>query len=211
MVALWFMWYHRNKVFHEGDTLSPITAANRIIKLHNEFCRDNRGIIQCISTVGLSWQKPKAGFVKVNCDASWNEEEKKGGIGVVLRDNDGVVMALSANYLHQANSIIECEGIALLEGMKLAQKMKQEKVILEVDNKEIAMATNFGLQVGFWRSDWYTDCLRFLAENPNWQVMLVRREANMVADAVAKKSYMETWCWHQLDSLPVIHNIVQLL
>ncbi|KAL9691218.1 hypothetical protein QQ045_011637 [Rhodiola kirilowii] len=209
MVALWFMWYHRNKVFHEGDTLSPITATNRIIRLHNEFCRDNRGILQCVSPVGLSWQKPKAGFVKINCDASWNEEEKKGGIGVVLRGSDGVVMALSANYLHQANSIIECEGNALWEGMKLAQSMKEEKV----DNKELAMVTNFGLQVGigYWKSDWYTECLRLLAENPNWQVLLVRCEANMVADAVARIAYMEKWCWHRLDSLPVFHNIVQLL
>ncbi|KAL9678925.1 hypothetical protein QQ045_016777 [Rhodiola kirilowii] len=211
MVALWYLWYHRNMVVHNTRSLSPLTASKNIIRLHNDFCRNNKGLIQGMSPIGLSWQKPKGGFLKVNCDASWRQGEKKGGIGVVLRDHTGGVLGINALHLNHVTSIEDAEGTALWEGMKLAESLKLEKVIFEVDNKEVTMAVNYCVKEGVWTSDWFIASSRFLESHSDWKVVLVRREANMAADTIAKKANIEEWCWRKLDSLPYICDFVQLL
>ncbi|KAL9668767.1 hypothetical protein QQ045_006307 [Rhodiola kirilowii] len=138
-------------------------------------------------------------------------EEKKGGIGVVLRDHTGVVLGINALHVNHVNSIEDAEGTALWEGMKLAESLKLEKVIFEVDNKEVTMAVNYCVKEGVWTSDWLIASSRFLESHREWKVVLVRREANMAADTIAKKANMEEWCWRKLDSLPYICHFVQLL
>ncbi|KAL9683519.1 hypothetical protein QQ045_015341 [Rhodiola kirilowii] len=49
MVALWFMWNHRNRVRHGSSSISPMTAALRINNLHKDFTMNNKSLLPNIN------------------------------------------------------------------------------------------------------------------------------------------------------------------
>ncbi|KAL9686721.1 hypothetical protein QQ045_031114 [Rhodiola kirilowii] len=122
IIAFWFIWYHRNRVMHGGSILSPVAASNRIVKLYKDFTRNNKALLSNISSTALVWQCPTGIFVKVNCDGSWFEEQKSGGLGVIVRYSHGCVLAIAAKYMEQSNNVLECEVEALLLGFYHSQK-----------------------------------------------------------------------------------------
>ncbi|CAM8958761.1 unnamed protein product [Rhodiola kirilowii] len=75
-IALWFIWYNRNRVAHNNQSMSPISAVMRIKKLYKDFTMNKKGMISSINCFGLSWQRPKRPYIKANCDGSWNELDK---------------------------------------------------------------------------------------------------------------------------------------
>ena len=42
------------------------------------------------------WRPPSQGLVKINCDGATFKDQKKSSIGVVIRDENGMVLALMA-------------------------------------------------------------------------------------------------------------------
>lgn len=49
----------------------------------------------------------------------------------------------------------------------------------------------------------YGECADLLVKNLGWRKSLVRREANSLADALAKKALMESWKWDCPAAVPL--------
>lgn len=47
----------------------------------------------------MQWEKPKEGWMKLNVDGSFDAQEGRGGIGMILRDNTGKVIFSSCRVL----------------------------------------------------------------------------------------------------------------
>ena len=45
------------------------------------------------------WRPPSQGLVKINCDGATFKDQKKSSIGVVIRDENSMVLALMAKQL----------------------------------------------------------------------------------------------------------------
>ncbi|KAK7861359.1 hypothetical protein CFP56_011378 [Quercus suber] len=50
------------------------------------------------------WKQPDHGLVKINCDGARFAKENKAGIGVVIRNNEGMVLGSLSKQLSQAFS-----------------------------------------------------------------------------------------------------------
>ncbi|KAL5565698.1 hypothetical protein UlMin_028862 [Ulmus minor] len=83
--------------------------------------------------VASPWQAPIVGFVKVNTDAAWCGNQKKFGLGSVIRDHTGKVLGSVAIPVASSVSVAVAESWALEKGASLAKQMGFSAVILESD------------------------------------------------------------------------------
>jgi hypothetical protein len=60
----------------------------------------------------VQWQKPEAGFVKINMDGSFQAETLKGATGVVIRDENDTFFKAMAWRIPAAGSALLVEAEA---------------------------------------------------------------------------------------------------
>ncbi|BFG34717.1 hypothetical protein CerSpe_209910 [Prunus speciosa] len=132
------------------------------------------------------WSPPENGVVKINVDASWNSEHHMAGIGVVLRNSSGVFIAGLACSA-DADSSIEAETLAILEGCNFAIQQGHTRVVIESDSKEAISCLNRSIPRGRWQlypilCSIRNSCSTFWDCNWSW----VPRTINLAADHLAK-------------------------
>jgi ribonuclease HI len=66
-------------------------------------------------------------------DAGWDALSKHTGIGVVVRDEWGNVLLSAWEHISRCESVVEAELLACLKGLKRAEKLPQQPIILETD------------------------------------------------------------------------------
>ncbi|OMO55402.1 hypothetical protein COLO4_36007 [Corchorus olitorius] len=66
------------------------------------------------------WELPTPGWVKLNCDGTQDPMKKKVSIGVILRDDSGMIIR-GANREAKAKSAIIAKAMAVKEGLQLAK------------------------------------------------------------------------------------------
>lgn len=91
---------------------------------------------------------PPAGVVKVNVDASFNQDTLQGATGVIVRDDQGQVMSISIRWFENFPDVTTAEAFACRDGADMVCKLNQAKVIMETDNIEVA---------ALWKSRTNTD------------------------------------------------------
>lgn len=74
---------------------------------------------QMQNNVKHRWVRPPLGWVKLNIDGSFDASQDKGGIGMVLRDSTGEVIASACKPLASCINALESELLACREGLLL--------------------------------------------------------------------------------------------
>ncbi|GLT38305.1 hypothetical protein SLA2020_125620 [Shorea laevis] len=93
-----------------------------------------RGEVKQINSSTLkAWECPEQGYAI--CDGSIKLPDLRGGFGVVVRNNDGLLIC-GDNGIAYASSAIMIEAAALLKGMQLAFKMNYRLAMFEFDSKD---------------------------------------------------------------------------
>ena len=72
--------------------------------------------------------------MNINFDDAVFNESKKSGIGVVIQDNNEVVLASCLEKIHQAHKLEEIEALAALKAVSFALELGFRSVILEGDS-----------------------------------------------------------------------------
>ena len=78
--------------------------------------------------------------VKINFDGAMCPKKKKAGIGVVVGDVNGLVLASCAKIKHQPYKAVEIESLAAATTLSLATDFGFRRVILEGDSMEVIQA-----------------------------------------------------------------------
>lgn len=47
-----------------------------------------------------NWTRPPVGTIRINCDASWSNETRTGGFGIIRRDHLGQVVGVVNRTTH---------------------------------------------------------------------------------------------------------------
>ncbi|KAL9687784.1 hypothetical protein QQ045_032191 [Rhodiola kirilowii] len=208
IVTLWYIWSMRNRLKHDSVMISPQEAISRITGLANKYYRyhvDNA--LHHFQCSDFMWKPPPIGSVKLNCDASWCESTKSGSIAVIARDIGGNVLSIRACNKLQCQSVTDCEGWSIAEGLDLCNQMLISKAIIEADSTEAVMAINCRDHLRFGSKEWYRRSLVNLDNNALRTVMLIRREANGHSDLVARYAREKDWSWSRLDACPLVPNL----
>lgn len=87
--------------------------------------------IQCDESP--KWQKPQAGWMKLNVDGSFQASDGQGGIGAVLRNVEEVIFAASG-FVDRYGSALEAELLACRDGLSLALQWTLLPIVVETDS-----------------------------------------------------------------------------
>ena len=69
---------------------------------------------------GSRWTSLQVGLVKIDFDGVVFSESNQSGIGVVIQDNNGAVLASCSEKIHQAYKPDEVEALAALKAVTFA-------------------------------------------------------------------------------------------
>lgn len=184
------IWLRRNTVVFGGKLSSPahlIQSTTEFLEAFHQAQLDssNRTGIST-RTVKPLWHRPPTGVSKINWDASINTATGKMGVGVIIRDAEGLVLASLCSTLPSITNPTIAEAIAAWKAAELCHAMGLQRVILEGDALTIVQGlqqeTPSWCQYGLLLEDTRS----ILHSLPFWKVTHVCREANGVAHGLAQ-------------------------
>jgi hypothetical protein len=132
------------------------------------------------------WVKPLQTYVKVNVDASFDEDALRGTTGVVIRDSNGDFIASSNRKLDFVRDILSAEVQVLKEGLLLAQSMGCNRVIMCSDCLDVVTTMQGGGNSHEVSAAVFDDCYYLASEFIKVQFEHNYREANAVAHELAR-------------------------
>ena len=86
------------------------------------------------------WQPPPTNLMKINFDGAIFSSVNAAGIGVVIRNNLGQVIASCSQWLSQAYNSNEVEALAAAKAVSFTAKSGITKAVLEGDSLTITKA-----------------------------------------------------------------------
>jgi hypothetical protein len=206
------IWLRRNSVIFGGDFLAPfalvrlakeqVEAYNATEKRIGEMTPCPRQQREC------RWEKPPEGTLKLNWDAAVDRINRKIGMGVVARDHEGRVIAMTCGpHLHISDPPM-AEAMAAREAVQLGRFLGGRRFILEGDALEVVSALRKEEDSMGSIGQIINDMKILMNDGAQWKVQHVRREGNRAAHTLAKFGIqqMETQQWNT--DFPVCMNDV---
>nr|POF03085.1 hypothetical protein CFP56_43213 [Quercus suber] len=86
------------------------------------------------------WKPPEHGLVKVNCDGARFTKENSAGVGVVIRNSEGLVLGSLSKLVPQAYSPLEIEATAIATALEFASDLGCQRAIIETDSLVLVKA-----------------------------------------------------------------------
>ncbi|XP_021770438.1 uncharacterized protein LOC110734577 [Chenopodium quinoa] len=130
----WAAWWCRNKVVFEHEDLCPISIASNLAKSVQEYADYAKKVFMyrgaAVTPAANAWSCPSVGVVKVNCDAYVGRNV---GLGVVIRDANGSILAAAVKRGALGWSAEIAEAAACRYGLQLATRLDYSAVVLESD------------------------------------------------------------------------------
>ena len=132
------IWTRRNRM-RAGELTVPLKRINALARdTLQEFLVANPpscGIAPAPTLV--KWLPPPVGWVKVNFDGALFKECDSAGLGVIIRNDLGLVMAASTHIIPLPTSVEMVEVLAARHAICLARELQFNKVIVEGDSEVV--------------------------------------------------------------------------
>ncbi|XP_026399730.1 uncharacterized protein LOC113295613 [Papaver somniferum] len=139
-------------------------------------------IVQEIAKIRI----PMIGKDQIRWTRSRNDGSTPSGIGLMLRSCTGKFEGAKEERIQVVDEKQE-EFVAALESIKWAMEQGIKNLILEGDNKNVVNAINGNMNYINWTTNSVVqECLFLLKSFENWSCSFVKRDANSIADTLAK-------------------------
>ena len=139
------VWSRRNKL-RVGEASAPLT---KLVGLASDSLQEfQRGLSVPQPTVRSipsgSWTPPPPGWLKINFDGAMFKDRKLAGLGGVIRNDYGLIMAAFTQTIPLPTSIEMVEVLAARSALVLAKELCLNQVLLEGDSEIIINALSNG-------------------------------------------------------------------
>lgn len=156
----------------------------------------------------VHWTPPFSGFYKLNVDAAGPIEGDKWGIGVVVRDYEGVVVGASSWQVVSLPDSEVAEALAMQKGLEFAKDMSFLNLIVESDALNVVSALNAHQQSSNYVGSIIRDCIGFKGSFRSLNFLHIRREANQAAHYLAKYALKNLDCIWVEETPPCISAVL---
>lgn len=142
----WVAWHARNKLLFQGKKLDPVGSVARgkvvmeVYQAQQVKERESHG--NTVEGNMQIWTPPPNNKVKVNVDAAVKEDRKSAGLGVVIRNHRGQVLAAAVKSMNFQGNAAIAEAHAVKWGMEVAKDLSLSNVIIDTDCKNVADLAN---------------------------------------------------------------------
>ncbi|XP_048439701.1 uncharacterized protein LOC125477009 [Pyrus x bretschneideri] len=86
------------------------------------------------------WSCPPSGRLKLNVDGAWEKENYVGGVGVIIRNDEGSFMGAATYMFMDVFSRIQVEALAMRVSLEMVVERDLNKIIIESDAFQIISA-----------------------------------------------------------------------
>ncbi|XP_038726424.1 uncharacterized protein LOC120017318 [Tripterygium wilfordii] len=131
------------------------------------------------------WIPPPVGRLKINVDAAWSVINSYAGVGAVVRDANGVILASSFKRIPSAGGSLYAEATAFLFGIELAVALNITSFILEGDALIIVSDLNSNRTVLAPYGS-CVDAALLLLQDCHCEIVHTSRSNNQLADSLAR-------------------------
>ncbi|XP_061999168.1 uncharacterized protein LOC133716477 [Rosa rugosa] len=189
---LWGVWKERNCRVWENNSLPASDVLIKCLTRLSAFRFYNMKV-GVVRTVRVErWSAPPEGWCKINIDGSFNHITKNGGIGFVIRDHQGLMLAGGGRPLFGLLSPEHAEVLACSMAVQFAVDNNFVPAFLETDCQ--IMQRQLSMRVGINTSvlgRLYEDLGLVLESQSNMQLIHINRSANKVAHLMATRACTE--------------------
>ena len=130
----WNIWFRRN----QARTAPPGWPLDQIAQQAYQSLQEFRSAQPRKPTAAtpgqVRWQPPLANLIKINFDGVVFKDEDRAGIGVVVRDSFGLVLASLSHNIPLPHSVVNLETLAACRALEFSLELGFHKAILEGDS-----------------------------------------------------------------------------
>ena len=148
------------------------------------------------------WAPPEPGIYKANYDGAYFAEEEDSGIGVVVRNDLGQVMASLAEKLAMPPTVEILETMAARRAMIFMEELGLCRAIFEGDSKTVVKALSGDCPDPSCIGHIIKDCKSLMGCFQTCYFSHVRRQSNGVAHALARRARMSSPLSIWMESVP---------
>lgn len=191
IVLLWGIWNQRDgKAFNPSGADLHGDLAEWASSYIRAYRAANSNPPQIRQTSEIRWHPPSYGVYKINTDASFSSSNSNAGLGIIIRNYRGQIMATATKYLQNVMSVDEAEALAAVEGLRVAMESGIYPVELEMDSIRIFKLFNKEMEdiseIGEIISDARDSVAPFLQAS----FKFTKREGNEAAHLLARRALL---------------------
>ncbi|XP_061996621.1 uncharacterized protein LOC133714520 [Rosa rugosa] len=118
-MGLWAIWAERKNMVWKGANFQSMNMLHWTTKMLDDFQKYHQKPVKKQKRPLTKWKNPPSGRLKINVDGAFRPEDGNGGIGVVVRNDAGMGIAVLARPFLLAHSVLnmEAEACSLLLGI----------------------------------------------------------------------------------------------
>lgn len=129
-MQVWAIWNHRNQSWNSRPGC-PINQLSQLAKTrYDEFVKLTPSRPSPQHRPRTLWQAPPPNLFKINYNGAVFQEFHKSGIGVVIRDSHGLVIASMSQVIPQLFTAIEVEAAAAARALEFALELGVTQAVL---------------------------------------------------------------------------------
>ncbi|XP_024160406.1 uncharacterized protein LOC112167596 [Rosa chinensis] len=186
LFSLWGIWKERNdRIWNQkqrvaGDVSVGLVSRLQEFRFHNLLPSGPRRQLRVV------WRAPPVGLVKINVDGSFHHVTRKGGLGFVVRDANGIMLGGGASQLIGLISLEHAEILACKATLEFALQHGFGPAILETDAMKVQRQLSSEVSANTsLLGRLYDDVMALGAAQGVLHVSHVGRQGNMVAHVLA--------------------------
>ena len=137
------IWFRRNRV-RLGEVVEDLKLVNTLAKdALQEFQQANLAPLKSSPAQSIpKWVPPPSGWVKANFDGAIFQDRDAAGLGIIIRNDYGLVMAALTQIIPLPTSVETVEVLAARRAVIFAFELGFDQVILEGDSAIAIQALN---------------------------------------------------------------------
>ncbi|XP_026398871.1 uncharacterized protein LOC113294708 [Papaver somniferum] len=204
MSTAWQIWKNkcdkifRNKTPNRWNTISDIKWL--IKQSTTDFHQDK----QCLSKQS-SWSPPLHAQLKINLDASFDNETNFFGIDLIARDSTVTSRGIRGRYFNGGLDLEQTECLAIKEALVWAKEMQYGSLLLESDCQNVVTSINDAIPHVHWMNRGIVnETKQHLSTRIGTTINYVRRSDNKIAHIIANRARIIGASFDILDDIPLI-------
>jgi ribonuclease HI len=188
-IISWLLWHtHNQRRLHlpSEEYVSIWSRAQNLLKDYLAI-HDAKPVKQ--KPVPVKWKPPVFNSFKANFDGAFSKESNAGGIGVVIRDKQGLVIATLSQKVHVCHSADMVEALAAKRAVHFAIEVGLTDVEFQGDAETLIRDLNSPEVIHNAYGLVLDDTKTLLQGISRFSVSHTRRSGNNVAHALARRAF----------------------
>ena len=142
--VVWMLWHRRNQIRVSSNAATPLghiaVGARQQLQNYSRVQPAKSATETTNIHTAVNWSPPRSPFLKINYDGAVFRDSNSAGLGVVVRDSMGEVLASLAENIPLPQTVADVEAAAARRAIMFARELSLSRVILEGDSEIINRA-----------------------------------------------------------------------